>query len=127
MESAMDEVLVEIEDGLVVITINRPQAKNAVNRAVSLGVCAAVDLLDARDDLRVGGQPRERRRRRRQQHRADLGAVGRRQHQRRADGLRVAEQRHARKRRRRLTRDEAARRSRQQRHRQREGDAKPRR
>ncbi|MCB1747329.1 MAG: crotonase/enoyl-CoA hydratase family protein [Gammaproteobacteria bacterium] len=50
----MDEVLVEIEDGLVVITINRPQAKNAVNRAVSLGVCAAVDLLDARDDLRVG-------------------------------------------------------------------------
>lgn len=54
MESAMDEVLVEIEDGLVVITINRPQAKNAVNRAVSLGVCAAVDLLDARDDLRVG-------------------------------------------------------------------------
>lgn len=50
----MQEVLVEIEDGLVVITINRPEAKNAVNRAVSFGVCAAVDLLDSRDDLRVG-------------------------------------------------------------------------
>jgi enoyl-CoA hydratase len=50
----MNEVLVEIEGGLVVITINRPEAKNAVNRAVSLGVCEAVDMLDARDDLRVG-------------------------------------------------------------------------
>jgi len=50
----MSEVLVEYEEGLVIITINRPEAKNAVNRAVSYGVCAAVDELDARDDLRVG-------------------------------------------------------------------------
>lgn len=50
----MSEVLVEIDNGLVVITINRPHAKNAVNRAVSVGVCEAVDMLDARDDLRVG-------------------------------------------------------------------------
>jgi enoyl-CoA hydratase len=50
----MSEVLVEHDDGLVIITINRPEAKNAVNRAVSHGVCAAVDELDARDDLRVG-------------------------------------------------------------------------
>lgn len=50
----MSEVIVEYEDGLVIITINRPEAKNAVNRAVSYGVCAAVDELDARDDLRVG-------------------------------------------------------------------------
>ena len=50
----MPEVLVEYEDGLVIITINRPEARNAVNRAVSYGVCAAVDELDARDDLRVG-------------------------------------------------------------------------
>jgi enoyl-CoA hydratase len=48
------EVLVEYEDGLIVITINRPEQRNAVNRAVSYGVCAAVDELDARDDLRVG-------------------------------------------------------------------------
>ena len=48
------EVLVEHEDGLVIITINRPQQRNAVNRAVSYGVCAAVDELDRRDDLRIG-------------------------------------------------------------------------
>jgi enoyl-CoA hydratase len=50
----MSEVLVEHIDGIVVITINRPEQRNAVNRAVSYGVCAAVDELDARDDLRVG-------------------------------------------------------------------------
>ena len=49
-----DEVLVAYEDGIVVITINRPDQRNAVNRAVSYGVCAAVDELDARPDLRVG-------------------------------------------------------------------------
>ena len=46
--------LVEYEDGLVIITINRPEARNAINRAVSVGVCEAIDALDARDDLRVG-------------------------------------------------------------------------
>ena len=50
----MSEILVEYEAGLVIITINRPEARNAVNRAVSVGVCAAVEELDARDDLRVG-------------------------------------------------------------------------
>jgi len=49
-----DEVLVAHEDGVVVVTINRPAQRNAVNRAVSYGVCAALDELDARDDLRVG-------------------------------------------------------------------------
>ena len=49
-----DEVLVEHEDGIAVITINRPAQRNAVNRAVSYGVCAAVDELDAREDLRLG-------------------------------------------------------------------------
>ena len=48
------EVLVTHEDGIVVITINRPEQRNAVNRAVSYGVCSAVDALDARPDLRVG-------------------------------------------------------------------------
>lgn len=50
----MSEVLVEYEAGLSIITINRPQARNAINRAVSYGVCQAVDELEARDDLRVG-------------------------------------------------------------------------
>jgi len=50
----MPEVLVEYQDAIAIITINRPEARNAVNRAVSYGVCAAVDELDARDDLRVG-------------------------------------------------------------------------
>ena len=48
------EVLVEHVDGMAIITINRPEARNAVNRAVSYGVCAALDELEARDDLRVG-------------------------------------------------------------------------
>src|SRR5437763_10206349 len=49
-----DEVLVEQRDGIQIITINRPQAKNALNRAVGEQVAAAVDELDASDDLRVG-------------------------------------------------------------------------
>jgi enoyl-CoA hydratase len=49
-----DEVLVRHEDGIAIITINRPEQRNAVNRAVSYAVCAAVDELDARDDLRIG-------------------------------------------------------------------------
>lgn len=48
------EVLVERDGALMIITINRPEAKNAVNRAVSYGVCAAVDELDASDTLRAG-------------------------------------------------------------------------
>ncbi|HYF17284.1 MAG TPA: crotonase/enoyl-CoA hydratase family protein [Ramlibacter sp.] len=49
-----DEVLVEHDDGLVVITINRPSQRNAINRAVSYGVCEAVDELDRNPALRVG-------------------------------------------------------------------------
>lgn len=50
----MDEVRVTIEDGVSIIAINRPEARNAVNLAVARGIAAAVDDLDARDDLRVG-------------------------------------------------------------------------
>jgi enoyl-CoA hydratase len=49
-----DEVLVEQRDGVQVITINRPEAKNALNRAVAERIAAAVDELDASDELRVG-------------------------------------------------------------------------
>src|SRR3978361_1656112 len=49
-----DEVLTETRDGVLVVTINRPEAKNAVNAAVAKGVAAALEELDANDDLRVG-------------------------------------------------------------------------
>ncbi|MGY1812557.1 crotonase/enoyl-CoA hydratase family protein [Blastococcus sp. SYSU D00820] len=49
-----DEVLVERRGAVQVITINRPQARNALDRAVAEGVAAAVDELDASDELRVG-------------------------------------------------------------------------
>lgn len=48
-----DEVLVEVEDGVMTITLNRPEAKNAVNKAVAVGVAAAMDELDSNDDIRV--------------------------------------------------------------------------
>lgn len=47
------EVLVDERPGVLVITINRPQAKNAVTLAVSEGIAAALDTLDARADLSV--------------------------------------------------------------------------
>ncbi len=49
-----DSVLVEARDGVQVITLNRPAAKNALNGAVARGIAAAVDELDESDDLRVG-------------------------------------------------------------------------
>ena len=49
-----DEVLVEYEDRIAVITINRPHARNAINHAVSAGMAAALEELDERDDLTVG-------------------------------------------------------------------------
>jgi enoyl-CoA hydratase len=49
-----DEVLVERRAGVQVITINRPEAKNALNGAVARGIAAAVDELDEDDALRVG-------------------------------------------------------------------------
>ena len=48
-----DEVLVEHADGVTVITINRPQARNAVNRAVSEGIGAALEEFETRKDLTV--------------------------------------------------------------------------
>jgi enoyl-CoA hydratase len=46
-------VLTQVDDGVAVITINRPQARNAVNGAVARGIAAAVDEFDARGDVRV--------------------------------------------------------------------------
>lgn len=48
-----DEVLVSVDDGIMVVTINRPSAKNAVNLAVAKGIAAAMEELDSNDDIRV--------------------------------------------------------------------------
>ncbi|MFJ9389059.1 crotonase/enoyl-CoA hydratase family protein [Nocardioides sp. NPDC101246] len=47
-------VRVEERPGVLVITLDRPEARNAVDRAVSEAVAAALDTLDARSDLAVG-------------------------------------------------------------------------
>jgi len=48
-----DAVLTEVDGGIAVITINRPQARNAVNGDVARGIATAVDELDAAADVRV--------------------------------------------------------------------------
>ena len=48
-----DEVLVEVADGIMTVTLNRPKAKNAANKALAEGVAAAMDELDSNDDIRV--------------------------------------------------------------------------
>jgi enoyl-CoA hydratase len=53
-DSPDDVVLVERRGAVQVVTINRPQARNALDAAVARGVAAAVDELDATDELRAG-------------------------------------------------------------------------
>ena len=49
-----EEVLTDIGDGIMTITLNRPEAKNAANRALALGVSAAIDNMDENDAIQVG-------------------------------------------------------------------------
>lgn len=48
------EILVEQRDRILIITINRPKARNAVNAAVSQGLADAMDRLDGDPGLSVG-------------------------------------------------------------------------
>jgi len=48
------EVLVDAADGILTITINRPEARNAMTLAAAKLIAAALDELDSRDDLRIG-------------------------------------------------------------------------
>jgi enoyl-CoA hydratase len=48
-----DTTKVEIRDGVMIITINRPEAKNAVNKSVAEGVAAALIELDANPEIKV--------------------------------------------------------------------------
>lgn len=47
-------VLTERTGGVLVITINRPEARNAINTETAIAIAAALDELDARDDLVAG-------------------------------------------------------------------------
>ena len=42
------------KDGIAIITLNRPEQRNAVNAAVAEGIAAALDRLDADAELSVG-------------------------------------------------------------------------
>jgi enoyl-CoA hydratase len=49
-----EPVLTEVtDDGIAIVTINRPEARNAVNGAVARGIAAAIDEFDGRADIRV--------------------------------------------------------------------------
>jgi enoyl-CoA hydratase len=52
--SAEPAVLTERRDGVLVITLNRPEVRNAVNAAVAAGMAQALDELDGADDLVLG-------------------------------------------------------------------------
>ena len=52
-ESRNPELLTEVRDGVLIVTINRPEAKNAMNRAAAQGIADAMDRLDSDDSLRV--------------------------------------------------------------------------
>jgi enoyl-CoA hydratase len=51
--SEEQSVLVDVADGVMTITLNRPKAKNAVNLEVAKAVAAAMEELDSNDDIRV--------------------------------------------------------------------------
>lgn len=49
-----DKVLVEDGDGVLVVTINRPEVRNAIDTATASAIAAAMEQLDARSDLSAG-------------------------------------------------------------------------
>lgn len=48
-----DSVLFEVTDGVAWVTINRPEARNAINQAVSEGLAEAWDRVEADSDIDV--------------------------------------------------------------------------
>lgn len=49
-----DSVLVETRGNVLVMTLNRPRARNAIDRSVVAGLLDAYDQLEQSDELRVG-------------------------------------------------------------------------
>ncbi len=50
----MSEITTEIKDRILIITLNRPEAMNAINKALSVQLASALDELDTNDSLSVG-------------------------------------------------------------------------
>ena len=48
-----DEVLVSIMDGIASVTLNRPEKRNAMNRALLQALSARFDELDSSREVRV--------------------------------------------------------------------------
>ncbi len=48
-----NELMVEVADGVMVMTMNRPQAKNAMNKNMAELIAAAIDKFEADADIRV--------------------------------------------------------------------------
>jgi enoyl-CoA hydratase len=47
-------VSIDFTEGILIITINRPEARNAISYDTALQLSAAFDEMDARDDVRIG-------------------------------------------------------------------------
>lgn len=50
----MTEILFDATDGVAVITINQPQARNAINGAAATGIAEAVERIESDPAIRVG-------------------------------------------------------------------------
>lgn len=48
-----DTVQVSVDEGVMIVTINRPEAKNAINAEVAQGIAAAMMALDSNPDIRL--------------------------------------------------------------------------
>ena len=53
-QAATPAVLTERRENVLLITLNRPEVRNAVNAALAEGLASALDRLDGDDDLSVG-------------------------------------------------------------------------
>ena len=51
--SDTQEVIIDVADGVMTITMNRPEAKNAMNKSMAEGMSAAFDQFEADSDIRV--------------------------------------------------------------------------
>lgn len=48
-----DSVLLDVRDGIAVVTLNRPQVRNAIDRPTAVAVAATLDEIDERADIAV--------------------------------------------------------------------------